>query len=450
MDRLSVTLLVILAAAALGDAGYLGSVSSGASPIGEHPHIEMTAEEVVVELRSEEVEYEDWSARRYYATVTADFLFTNEGDAETVYMYIPHTVMTLFVSVLYEAVEMEAPVENPRVSVDGEPVEVHKLCVGPFDPDWVGDRSWEEFVELSRPLFGEKPEEGEPFYFTNYFTGTEMYWDEISHPADALLAYWEAPFEAGETVLVEYVQEYYLTSDYGEQVFRLTYPLFTGAGWRGDIDLGRVTVVPGENCDWSDLRYYTGLHLPLPEEEEDRRLEVCDGIAAHAAFEKCRLAAYDGEEYERALVWEFSDYEPHPGQLNSCSLYPDIGDLGTYQFMLHDDYEAGLEESYDNPWDYSMIYLYLGDFLPTYFFAVNTEGVPLFDSPGGEELGARIGFTRGAQVSDWEGNWIKVSWRDWESERSGEGWANLLPLDEDWTVVPSLLPVPETYYGEVH
>ncbi len=450
MGRLKVLPILIFVVGALGDAGYLGSITAGASPIGEHPSIEMTAEEVVIELRSEDVVYEDWSTTRYDATITADFLFTNTGEEDTVYMHIPYSVMTIFVSVLYGAVEMEEPLENPRVLVDGEPVEVRKLCVGPFDSDWSGDGTWEEFVELSQPLFREKPDEGEPFYFTRYFTDSETHWDAISHRADALLAYWEVPFEAGETKLVEYVQEYSLTSDYGEQVFRLTYPLFTGAGWHGDIGYGRVSVVPGEGCDWNDLRYYVGLHLPLPEEEEDHRLEVFDAIADHAAFGKCDLAGYDGGEYERALVWEFSDYEPHPGQLNSYALYPDIGDIGTYQYMLHEDYEAGFEESYDNPWNYSMIYLYLGKHPPGYFFAVETEGVPLHNSPGGDPLDdARIGFTRRAVISEWEGNWVKTTSHDWETETTVEGWANLLPLDEDWLVMLGLLPLPATYYETV-
>ncbi len=450
MGKLKVMPILIFVVAAQGDAGYLGDLTSGATPIGEHTSIVMTAEEVVIELRSEEVVYEDWSSTRYSATITADFLFTNTGEANTVYTYIPYSVMTIFVSVLYDAVDMAIPLENPRVLVDGEPVEVRKLCVGNFDESVLEGGTWEEFAERALPLFDEQPENGEPFYFRRYFTDSEYGLGDITHPADALLAYWEVPFAADETKLVEYVQEYSLTSDYGEQVFRLTYPLFTGAGWRGDIGFGRVTVVPGEGCDWSDLRYYTGLHLPLPEEVEGHRLEICGDIADHAAFGKSDLASYDGGDYERALVWEFTDYEPHPGQLNSYALYPDIGDLGTYQYMLHEDYEAGFEESYDNPWDYSMIYLYLGEYPPSYFFVVETDGVPLFDSPGGNPLDdARIGFTHGARVLDWEGNWIKVSWKDWESDRSGEGWANLLPLDEDWLVVPSLLPLPDSYYEPV-
>ncbi|MBA7643482.1 hypothetical protein ES703_51208 [subsurface metagenome] len=405
---------------------------------------------MVIELLSEEVEYEDWSSTHYNATITADFLFTNTGGADTLYMYIPHAVMTVFVSVLYNAMDMDVPLENPRVLVDGEPVEVRKLCVGDFDPDWPGDRAWEEIAEAAQPLFDEKPQEGEPFYFTRYFADPENDRWDITYPADALLAYWEVPFAAGETKLIEYIQEYSLTSDYGEQVFRLTYPLFTGAGWRGDIGFGRVTVVPGEGCDWNDLRYYIGLHLPLPEEVEGHRLEVFGDIADHAAFDECGLAGYDGVNYERALIWEFSDYEPHPGQLNSYALYPDIGDLGTDQYMLHGDFEDGLEESYDNPWDYSMIYLYLGKYPPGYFFAVDTAGVPLFDSPGGDPLDdARIGFTKRAVISEWEGNWVKTTSHDWETETTAEGWVNLLPLDEDWLVTPSLLPLPATYYEPV-
>ncbi|MCX7022215.1 MAG: hypothetical protein NTW26_08105 [bacterium] len=119
MGKLKVLLILSLAAAALGDAGYLGSITSGASPIGEHPAVAMTAEDVVIELQREHVDYEDWSSEVYGATVTADFLFTNTGGADTVYMYIPHSVMTVFVSYLYDAEDMETPLENPRVLVDG-------------------------------------------------------------------------------------------------------------------------------------------------------------------------------------------------------------------------------------------------------------------------------------------------------------------------------------------
>jgi len=448
MGKLKVVFLLLLAAAALGDAGYLGSISSGASPIGGHPAIAMTAEDVVIELRREHVDYEDWSTEVYDATVTADFLFTNTGDADAVYMYIPRSVLTVFVSYLYDAEDMDTPLENPRVLVDGEPVEVRKVCLGAFEPECMGETTWDEFAELTRPLFDEKPKEGQPFYFTKYFADPEEEWGKVTHPAEAVLAYWEVPFSPGEIRLVEYVQDYALTSDYGERVFRLTYPLFTGAGWSGSIGSGRVSVVPGEGCDWADLCYNVGLHLPLPVEEEGYRLDVLGGIADHPAFDKCDLANFDGEKYPRALVWQFSDYEPYPGQVNSYSLYPDIGDIGGTQYMLYDDFEAGNTEAYDNPWDYSMIYLYLGPRAPSYFLSANTEGVQLYDYPDGEPLGESIAFTRSAEILEREGNWVKVRSSDWETGVAVEGWANLLPLDGKGLVLPSLLPVPESYAGD--
>ncbi len=451
MGKLKVLLILSLAAAAMGDAGYLGSVSSGASPIGGHSGIAMTAEDVVIELQRRHVDYEDWSADLYDATVTADFLFTNTGDADTVYMYIPHAVRTVFVSYLYEAEDMDTPLENPRVLVDGEPVEVRKVCLGAFDPEFLGDMTWDEFAELTRPLFDEEPKAGEPFYFTRYFVeGDEEWGGKITHTAEAVLAYWEVPFAKGESKLVEYVQDYAMTSDYGESVFRLTYPLFTGAGWSSSIGEGRVSVVPGEGCDWNDLLYYVGLHLPLPEEKEGYRLDVLEPIADHTAFDECNLAKYDGEKFSRAMVWSFADYEPYPGQLNCAALYPDIGDIGNYQYMLYGDFETGNVEAYYNPWDYSMIYLYLGRYAPTYFISVNLAGAPLYDSPGGKPLGESIPFTQGGELLEQDGNWARLSWRDWESDREGEGWANLLPLDDDWLVLPNLLPMPESYYGDVH
>jgi hypothetical protein len=172
------------------------------------------------------------------------------------------------------------------------------------------------------------------------------------------------------------------------------------------------------------------------------------GIADHPAFGKCNLAKYDGEKYPRALVWNFSDYEPYPGQVNSYALYPDIGDIGGSQHTLYDDFEAGVVEAYDNPWDYSMIYLYLGRFAPTYFISANIEGAPLFDSPGGVPLGESIAFTQGGEILERDGNWVRLSWNDWENDRTVEGWANLLPLDDNWEVLPSLLPMPESHYGE--
>ncbi|HUT98703.1 MAG TPA: hypothetical protein VM054_06470, partial [bacterium] len=424
MVKLKVLLILSLVAAALGDAGYLGSVSSGASPIGGHPGIAMTAEDVVIELRREHVDYEDWSANIYDATVTADFLFTNTGDADTVYMYIPHAVRTAFVSYLYEAEDMDTPLENPRVLVDGEPVEVRKVCLGAFDPEYMGETTWDEFAELTRPLFDAEPKAGGPFYFTRYFVeGDEEWGGKITHPAEAVLAYWEVPFAPGETKLVEYVQDYALTSDYGESVFRLTYPLFTGAGWSGAIGSGRVSVVSGEGCDWGDLLYYVGLHLPLPADRDGYRLDVLDPIADRSDFGKCDLARYDGEKYPRALVWQFSDYEPYPGQLNCNALYPDIGDIGNSQYMLYDDFDAGVVEAYVNPWDYSMIYLYLGRYAPTYFLSANTEGVPLYDSPGGEPLGESVAFTRSAEILGQEGNWVNVRSSDWETGADVVGWA---------------------------
>jgi hypothetical protein len=449
MGKLKFLGILLVASAALGDAGYLGSITSGASPIGAHPSIAMTAEEVVIELRREHVDYEDWSADVYSATVTADFLFTNTGGADTVYMYIPHSVLTVFVSYLYDAEEMETPLENPRVLVDGEPVEVRKVCLGAFDSEYMGDVTWDEFAGYTGALFAEKPDEGGPFYFTRYFTDTEEDWGgKITHPAGAVLAYWEVPFAPGETKLVEYVQDYAMTSDYGEKVFRLTYPLFTGAGWSGAIGEGVVSVVAGEGCDWDDLLYYVGLHLPLPVEEEGYRVDVLDAIADHPDFGKGELANYDGEKYPRALVWNFADYEPYPGRLDSYALYPDVGDIGNTQYMLHDEFEAGEVESYSNPWDYSMIYLYLGRFAPTYYLCVNEAGVPLYDAPGGEPLDVGVGFTHGAEILEQDGNWAKLAWSDWETGGEGVGWANLLPLDDDWLVLPSLLPIPESYYED--
>jgi|GEM_PF-1055851 len=451
MDKLKVLLILSLAAAALGDAGYLGSVSSGTSPIGGHPEIVMTAEQVVIELQRRHVDYEDWSADLYDATVTADFLFTNTGDADTVYMYIPKGVRTVFVSYLYEAEDMDTPLENPRVLVDGEPVEVRKVCVGAFDPEYMGDMTWDAFAELTRPLFDEEPKEGEPFYFTRYFVeGDEEWGGEITHPAEAVLAYWEVPFAEGESKLVEYVQGYSMTSDYGEKVFRLTYPLFTGAGWSGAIGEGVVSVVGGEGCDWGDLLYYVGLHLPLPEEIDKYRPDIPDPIVDHPDFGKCGLARYDGEQYAQALVWEFTDYEPWPGQLNCSALYPDIGDVGNYQYMRYDDFETGNAEAYDNPWDYSMIYLYLGRFAPSYYLCINAAGAPLHDSPFGGPLGEAVAFTRSAEILEREGNWVKVRSSDWETGTEVEGWVNLWQLDADGLVVPGLLPIPESYYGEVH
>ncbi|HDR05998.1 MAG TPA: hypothetical protein ENN88_00005, partial [Candidatus Coatesbacteria bacterium] len=388
MNKLKALPALFLASAALADAGYLGSVTAGASPIGEHPSIAMTAEEVVIELRREHADYEDWSAEVYSATVTADFLFTNTGEADTVYMYIPHEIVTAFVPILFAAEEMEAPLENPRVLVDGEPVEVRKVCLGAFDPEFMGKMSWEEFAGLTRPLFAEMPGEGEPFYFTRYFADT----GGLTHPADAVLAWWAVPFAPGRTRLVEYVQGYAPTSDYGEKAFRLTYPLFTGAAWSGAIGEGRVSVVPGEGCDWDDLAYHVGMRLPLPKEKEDYRLDVLGPIDDHPDFGMCGLARYDGERYHRTLVWEFSDYEPDPGRLNFNALYPDIGDIALFQQTLYEDFLAGAAEAYDNPWDYSMIYLCLGRYAPTYYKSVNTDGAPLFDSPGGSPLGESIPF----------------------------------------------------------
>ena len=449
MGKLKVFVILSLAAAALGDAGYLGSISSGASPIGGHPEIAMTAEEVVIELQRRHVDYEDWSADLYDATVTADFLFTNAGGADTVYMYIPRSVMTVFVSYLYDAEDMDTPLVNPQVMVDGKPVEVRKVCLGAFDPECMGDMTWDEFAGLTGALFDEQPKEGGPFYFTRYFVdGDEEWGGAITHTAEAVLAYWEVPFAPGETSLVEYVQDYAMPSASGESVFRLTSPLFTGAGWSGAIGSGRVSVVPGAGCDWDDLLYYVGLPLPLPAEEEGYRLDILGGIAGHPSFDDCDLAKYDGEKFPQALVWNFSDYEPYPGQLNCCALYPDIGDIGGTQYMLHGDFEAGNVEADDNPWDYSMIYLYLGRFAPTYYLCVNAEGAPLLDSPYGRPLGESIAFTRSAEILEQEGNWVNTRSSDWETGAAVEGWADLLPLDSDGLVLPSLLPIPESYYGD--
>lgn len=293
------------------DLGYFVSIAQNPVPAGIpgwHPAIEMTAEDVVIEVLGPGK-----------AEITADFLFTNNGNAETVIMYFPISVMTPQISHLWNLEETTPVLDSPVVTVNGESVEVYPLLRGRWSPRW-NELTWEEVLKFSTPLTVEEPDTNAVFFYmlhpscwgslTMDLVSPLDVPDRLVMMADGFMAAWTVDFDAGEQILVEYCMEYRMSSDREDYVYTVFYPLYTGAGWAGSIGKGRISVIKGEWFVWQTLIDWTSLSMTEGVEVENLELDPFPEFSDLVTWEKTRLSQLTGNTYYRALVWEFSDFEP--------------------------------------------------------------------------------------------------------------------------------------------
>lgn len=425
------------------DAGYLASITSGASPVFadvEHQSIEMTSEEVVIELK-----------RGYdgccNAVISTSFLFTNHGEDDVVLMAIPYDIITPFISQLYSLQDVDPIILNPKVKVNGEDVVVELLCMANMSKRLLEDFSWEELVDLLDILYPESLKPDEPIFHKNFEFEESSYdilYPKYVNPYGAL-AYWEVEIEKEESVLVEYQEEFLLTSDYNDKVFRLAYPLFTGATWNGDIGYGKITVVSDSSFKWDDIQFVYAPGLPLFEEEEDYRIEINSTISSFNSFTESFIKKYDNTIYKNALVWEFSNLEPEPAIFSYTSFYPDIGDIGAYY------YSEFLEnfDTIDFPWLHTQIYLFIGDFKPSSFNVISPGGTFLYDKANNSFINKRhINFYSSLNLIKWEEDWIYAEINDHFAETRDTGWIKIYNIDVNLLVKPIIMPRAASYYDE--
>ena len=207
-------LCLLLAGLSGADMGYFATIAQNPVPAGLpgwHPSIEMTAEDVFIEIGSGKE-----------ARIVADFLFTSHGDDETVIMYFPVNVLTPEISALWSLENISYPLDTPSVTVDGESVEVFPLLRSRWFPR-TGSPTWEDIDKFATPLAASEPDTGETFFYimdpSCWGNLTMDFISELDTPdimamdADAMMAAWTVTFEEGQQVLVEYSLDFEMSSD---------------------------------------------------------------------------------------------------------------------------------------------------------------------------------------------------------------------------------------------
>ncbi len=450
--RMIAVFLSALSTVGWADAGYLGDPIQNAAPLLEaDTQVTMSAEEVVIELLSPEIDGRelteeerwelDWETNQQLHPdnrVVAAFEFTNTGPAQTVTMYVPLAVRHPFYGPYLWIEDEAAALETISIRVDGEPVEPYAVYRGVWDPDSYRDYgSWEELAPLIEPLQETEPAVGADFYFRNGATDPAAEVANPPHAAESLLAAWDVEFPAGESRLVEYSQRYEWSMDYLYTSFRFCYPLYTGAGWAGQIGRGRITVVGDPDFDWSYLAAAQGFCLPPAQRESDYELSFA------APFDKGVLLPDYAGDYDRALVWEFTDLEPVGGLESWKTFNPDFGDIYNADY---DAWRAALDRGEEPPPDgrrATLIYLALGA-APNSYMVLDTSpvGMPVYDAPEGEPLAARAFYGDVVRVEERRNDWIYGSWwSPWSGDDQGyAGWLPLTVVDDDGLVRPRLIP----------
>jgi hypothetical protein len=412
----------------IADAGYLGTVTQNPSLVvlpGKSLAlgISMQNEEVVVELHQD------------YAQVTAEFAFDNHGPAQTVMMYLPLDIPTIFVSRIYYTFDDWK--DKINIQVDGIPVAPQGLYQAVYDPQILQDMglSWKEFAELVQALNSQEPAEGESFYFYRYTLddsspGFEKWNNQPLYPANMLAACWTVDFDQQGEKRVTCSYKYSYTQDYSSSTSRFTYPLYTGATWSGPITSGEIYVIPGDDFDWDDVSWVSAPYMPPAEELGETKLTVS-------------FPEYDGKSYAHALLWKLQDFTPKLMQLSHLAYYPDIGSLGLF---YQDDPSQTLPDDLVG----SLIYIYTSSFYhPETFLGFNPQGTPLHQKPDsssplvqGKE---RIVFMEHLQYITQKDNWMQVEARDsWsppvDKNTVYKGWIDLQEQDGSGRILPSVIP----------
>ena len=313
-NRLFVILIFTLFTAAgvsSADMGYFATIAQNPVPAGIpgwHSAIEMTAEDVVIEVLE--------SGK---AEITADFLFTNNGDEESLIMYFPISVMTPQISHLWNLSQTTPLLDSPVVTVNGASVEVYPLLRARWYPQG-NDLTWKDVLNFSTPLTDGEPDTNAVFFYmlhpscweslTMDFVSPLDIPDQLAMMADGFMAAWTVDFDAGEQLLVEYCMEYSMSGDREEYLYTLFYPLYTGAGWAGSIGKGRISVIGGEGFSWNTLIDWTSLSMTEGTEVENPEIDPFPEFSNLPTWGETRLSQLTGNMYCHALVWEFSDFEP--------------------------------------------------------------------------------------------------------------------------------------------
>lgn len=308
-------MLLAITFTSMADMGFFGSIAQNPVPADTfqvHPFIELTCEDVVIEVFP-----------GGYAEITADFLFTNTGHADTVIMYFPISVMVPTISVLWSLEDISDPITNPSVSVNGIPVDVHPLLSSTWSVLGLRRQSWEDILDTVDPLSDIEPDAREVFFYmidpeawdsldvmNSVLADSISVRDRIILSASSSHACWTVPFNAGEQVLVEYSMDYFLGHDFTECSYDLNYPLYTGASWSGPIGSGRITVIPGGDLGIKHFLNWNSISMPEAISVEDYSFVPLPAIVNAPAFELTRLSDIKGLEIESALVWLFHDFEP--------------------------------------------------------------------------------------------------------------------------------------------
>ncbi len=330
IDIAVVAIILMLSNGASADMGFFGTIAQNPVPLDFpiHPCIELTAEDVLIEVLPGGT-----------AVLTADFLFTNTGPADTVLMYFPVSVMVPTISVLWSLDEITDPlVADPLVTVNGERVDVRPMLCTTWNRRYEEDGAWETFrsgVEILSSQ--EEPDSGLVFYLAppDYWESLDMLetvmsdslteddWNVLcAHSSHAL---WEVPFAEGEQVVVEYAMEFAMRYQWESHVLSITYPLYTGGSWAGPIGSGRITVTNGPGKDFGDIVGWSSESMPEAELLRPFPYHPLPLISESGPGYGSLWPAF-GEELEAALVWEFRDLEPVVSSMGWMYYYEDPSD----------------------------------------------------------------------------------------------------------------------------
>ncbi len=438
-------LVLLIPAAACGDAGILGSVVRGPSALSDSgPAVRMLAQDVLITL--DRTTYE----------ITGCFLLHSSGDEGTVYMYFPVDIITPFVSMLYSSTDPDPLLERVDVTVDGVEREVFPLFVCEWDPSAEPGLPWDSIREMTRPIFSGEPDPGEPFYATRIpaleqVTDSCMDWeaDLPGIPSQALNAAWSADFGVDDTVLVEYHVTGGMTLDYDSTFSLFCYPLQTGATWEGTIGRGRVTVVTEEPNNPGIITFIAGSMLPPAENLPPASFEPLPEIAGHPSFDGTRLSRLADTSHPGGFEWSFSDFEPSAATDDWLGLFPGLGQMAIAYYVAEDVREWRISRTGPRPdaLGGAFIYASLSDGPPARLTVIDPEGVPLLetpDDPGGVTRVLEVGTV--VDLRERRGSWALVDCSSYDQVNLEEidhlsGWIELFRTGEDGLVRPAALPM---------
>jgi hypothetical protein len=423
----SIASVLLLSGSASGDAGYMGSLLPGPSPAlsgAQSRDVRMIAEDVfLVLLPGGDVE------------MTASFLFGGAGPDCTVLMAFPFELRTVFSPPEY-AVDYGDSLppwgDGLLVEVDGVPVDPFTLIQVTLQKD-DEESGFTSFLD-DRAFFGGASTGNVRLVIPPAWDDSRLQEFDFHHRAEAVLACWQVSIDSGDTALVEIRASGRLTSDYSESLFRLSYPLVTGASWAGTIGHGRISLVPGEGFDRETLQWYAGICMPTSSALDSWQPEMLPEFAGHSS----RLLPEPlSRVYTDAVVWEFRDFEPVAGRRDTYTFYPDFGDIS-----------ASAEMAWENgkpihPWRSSFVYAFVGPEAPSNYTVISGTGLDLYD--GCYRGAAKIGTVPPgsyATLLETYGGWMRLSFEETWNSPAVEGW--LLPglPGSDGIVEPEIIPAP--------